>query len=243
MALHGRTVLVIGGSAGIGLAVAQAAAAQGARVHIAARDRGRLARAAEQIGAAGHHAADVTDDAARAALFDSVGPIDHLAVTSHLSSTRLGVHTAMDRMPLDGARKFMEHKFWSQYAAAQAALDHLSADGSIVLTSGVASRRPLAEHTVIAATNAAVEAMARQLCAEIAPRRINVVAPGLTDTRTYDHLSPESREAFFAKVRGLVPVARVATPADIARAYLFAMESDYLSGAVIDMDGGLLCAG
>ena len=184
--------------------------------------------------------ADALDSAAIAIALSSWAPIDHLVTTTSVSSSRLGVVKTMAEMPLDGARAFFEGKLWSQYTAAQAALPHLSPGGSITFTSGAASRKGLPNHTVIAANNAAIEAMAKQLAREIAPRRVNVISPGLTATRVYDHLPPEKRKAFFAHVTEQLPIPRPALPEEIAAAYIFAMTSSYLTGAVIDIDGGLL---
>jgi NAD(P)-dependent dehydrogenase (short-subunit alcohol dehydrogenase family) len=161
-------------------------------------------------------------------------------LTISVSATSLGVNSRLDAMPAEGALAYLEGKFWAQYRFTQAALPLLSPAGSITFTSGVASRKGLPGHTVIAATNGAIEAMARQLAREIAPRRVNVVAPGLTETGAYDHLSPQERQAFFDHVSRQLPLARVAQPCEIARAYLFAMTATYLTGSVIDIDGGLL---
>jgi NAD(P)-dependent dehydrogenase (short-subunit alcohol dehydrogenase family) len=150
------------------------------------------------------------------------------------------VQKSIAEMPAEGAHAFFEGKFWAQYQAAQAALAHLAPNGSITFTSGAASRKTLPGHTIIAANNAAIEAMAKQLAREIAPRRVNVVSPGLTDTRAYDHLSPETKREFFAQVIKQLPLPRVAQPDEVAAAYLFAMTARYLTGTVIDIDGGLL---
>jgi NAD(P)-dependent dehydrogenase (short-subunit alcohol dehydrogenase family) len=169
-----------------------------------------------------------------------MGRFDHLVTTTSISAASLGVQTPMKEMAGDAARAFFEGKFWAQYQAAQAGLANLSADGSVVFTSGVASRKVLPGHTIVAANNAAIEAMARQLAREIAPRRVNVISPGLTDTRAYDHLPSETRREFFAHVTRQLPVPRPARPDEIATAYLFAMTAAYLTGTVIDIDGGLL---
>ncbi|MCW5729683.1 MAG: SDR family oxidoreductase [Alphaproteobacteria bacterium] len=239
--LEGRRVVVVGGSAGIGHAVAQAARAAGAEIAIVGRDTGTLSRAVAALGGGTRgEAADARDPAAIATALARIGRFDHLVVTASASAARLGVAKPMAEMPKAAAESFFAGKFWAQYHAAQAALPLLSADGSITFTSGVASRKGLPNHTVLAASNAAVDAMARQLAREIAPVRVNVVSPGLTDTRAYDHLAEEEKKAFFAHVTGRLPIARAASAAEIAQGYIFAMTATYLTGAVLDLDGGLL---
>jgi len=100
----------------------------------------------------------------------------------------------------------------------------------------------MANHSTISAVNAAIEACARQLAKEQAPRRINVVAPGVTATTTYDAMKPELKEQFVQKIAALVPLKRIAAPEEIALAYVFAMQSGYVSGTVLDASGGQLVA-
>lgn len=241
MPLRGQRVVVIGGSAGIGRAVAELAAGVGAEVVLVGRDLAAARAAAETIGpAATARQLDVRQEATLPGFFRSVGPFHHLAITAHESSTRLGVNRPIADVAIDAAQAFFAGKFWSQYAAAKHALPHLPIDGSIVLTSGVASRKILPGHTVIAAVNAAVDACARQLAREVAPRRVNVVSPGLTTTRTYDHMPETERQSFFANIAGRLPVGRIGEPADVAAAYILAMTNRYMTGVVVDVDGGLL---
>lgn len=239
--IEGRRVVVVGGSAGIGKAVAAAALAAGARVAIVGRDGTSLARVAGSLGGeVGFATADARDPASIAAGLAQFGPIDHLVTTVSASASRLGVARPMTDMPAEAAESFLAGKFWAQYRTAQAAIPLLSRNGSITFTSGVASRRSLPNHTVIAASNAAIDAMARQLAREIAPIRVNVVSPGLTRTRAYDHLAEGERQEFFTHVTGRLPIARAAEPEEIAHGYIFAMSAAYLTGAVLDLDGGLL---
>jgi NAD(P)-dependent dehydrogenase (short-subunit alcohol dehydrogenase family) len=239
--LAGKTVAIVGGASGIGFAVATAADAAGARVVLMGRHPERLNEAAQKID---------TDtlvrvvDARRpdmlADVMAGLGQIDHLVTTTSVSATRLNVNQPIASVVPAAAQEFFAGKFWSQYWTAQAALPFLSRGGSIVFTSGAAARKSLPNHTVVAANNAAIEAMARQLAREAAPIRVNVVSPGLTATRAYDHLSPDDREQFFQHVTGRLPIPRVAQPDEIAQAYIFALTATYMTGMIIDMDGGLL---
>jgi NAD(P)-dependent dehydrogenase (short-subunit alcohol dehydrogenase family) len=241
-ALAGRRVLVLGGSSGIGRAVAAAALAQGAEVVIAGRTEATLAEAAAALGTVTAHRADARDPASLDALFTAAGPLHHLVVTTSESSSRHGVNRALPDIPLEAAQGFFEGKYWNQVRAAQRVLPHLAAGGAITLTSGVASRRTLPNHTIIGSVNAALEGFARQLAREIGPRRVNVVAPGLTRTRAYDPLPEEARAALFGRIAATLPLGRVGAPEEVAEAYIFAMRATWLTGTVIDIDGGHLVA-
>jgi len=238
--LDGQHVVVVGGASGIGLAVAKASARLGARLTLIGRTVERLREAAGEVAGAQVRVADARDAGALSKTIASLVPIDHLVTTTSQSSARLGVATTMAAMSEDAARAFFDGKFWAQYQCAKAALPHLADHGSIVFTSGVAVRRSLPGHTIIAANNAAIEAAARQLAKEIGPRRVNVVSPGLTSTGAYDHLGRDERAALLERITAGQPIPRPADPGEIADAFVFAMTSSYLTGAVIDIDGGFL---
>lgn len=237
VSLDGKKVLVVGGSAGIGLEVAKIALQLGGVVHIASRGKTVPTSILDGVS---YHECDAKSDASLRALFDEVGSVDHVAVTVHESAARLGIDTTADRMNLSAVIEYAEGKYLSQYRVIQAALPHLAMDGTITLTSGVASRAIMANHSAISGVNAAIEASARQLAKEQAPRRINVVAPGVTETTTYDAMLPELREQFIKQIAAVVPLRRLAMPEEIALSYIFAMQCGYLTGTVIDASGGQL---
>ena len=239
--LKGQRVVVVGGSSGMGLAVARAAAGEGARVVIAARNAERLERARKTIaGEITSRVLDVRDEAAVKTFFGELGELDHLVSTAHESSAGIGAMQPFPDLEVGAARRFMDGKFWSQVIAARYAAPRLSPHGSITLFSGVASRKAMPRHTAIASVNGAVEAFARALAHEIRPRRVNVVAPGLTQTPTYDSIPEKDRGAFFAARAAHLPVGRVGTPEDIAETVLYLMKSGYSTGTVVDIDGGHL---
>jgi NAD(P)-dependent dehydrogenase (short-subunit alcohol dehydrogenase family) len=238
--LEGQHVVVVGGASGIGLAVSKKCANEGAHLTLMGRTESRLCEAAAEIGGANCLVADAANEDALGAAFSAAGPFNHLVTTVSASSSKLGVTVDMADMPLDAAHEFFEGKFWGQYRSARAALRYISQNGSITFTSGVAVRRSLPGHTIVAANNAAIEACARQLARELAPIRVNTISPGLTHTRTYDHYTEAERKVFFERVTGNMPLGRPAEPDEIADAYLFALTADYLTGTVIDIDGGFL---
>jgi NAD(P)-dependent dehydrogenase (short-subunit alcohol dehydrogenase family) len=238
--LRGQDIVVIGGSSGMGLAIARAAAAAGGRVVIAARDEARLSRAAAEAGGdVKARCLDVTDESAVAAFFAASGPIDHLVVTANASSAVIGALDTLANMTMAAARAFLETKFWGPFVVAKHGQHRLTPHGSIVLFSGAAgARKPLPNHTAIGATNGAVEAFARQLAKEIAPRRVNVIAPGLVRTPAYDGLSEEVRDKMYADYAKTSLVGRVGRPEDIAQAAIYLMSNTYVTGQVHEIDGG-----
>lgn len=239
-ALQNQHVVVIGGSSGMGLATARAAAAAGARVTIAGRDAVRLERARGLVGpGTDARALDIVDEAQVAAFFADVDPFDHLVITAHASSVVTGAIAPLAEMTVAAARAFMETKFWGPLMAAKHGRPRLAPSGSIVFFSGAAgARKLLPNHTAIGATNGAVEAFARQLAKEIAPQRVNVIAAGLVRTPTYDGLPEAARERMYAHYAQQALVGRVGEPEDIARAAVYLMSNDYVTGQIHEIDGG-----
>lgn len=238
--LTDQHVVVIGGSSGMGLAIARAAVAAGARVIIAARDEAKLSRAAAEAGGgATPHRLDITDERAVAAFFESTGPIDHLVVTAHASSAVTGAIDTLANMTMAAARAFMETKFWGPFVVAKHGQHRLAPNGSMIFFSGAAgARKLLPNHTVIGATNGAIEALARQLAREIAPKRVNVIAAGLVRTPAYDGLSEEVRNGMYAGYAKTALVGRVGRPEDVAQAAIYLMSNGYVTGQVHEIDGG-----
>ncbi|MGA8261526.1 MAG: SDR family oxidoreductase, partial [Arenicellales bacterium] len=193
MTLDHQHVVIMGGSSGMGLATAEQALREGARVTIAGRSQERLdaavARLRErlpQADAAGR-AADFTDDAALNALFEATGPVDHLVLAaSHAAAW--GSFTDVSR---DALRTALEHKLLGYWATLQAALPVLRRDGSVTMLGGAASRTAIPGTAGLAAVNGAINQMAQTLARELAPLRINVVSPGTIDTPAYDGM-PEA---------------------------------------------------
>ena len=233
--MHGQRVLVVGASEGIGLAVAQAAAQAGASVTIAGRHQDKL-----DAAAAGSELAtlrlDADDEAEVGAYFAACEPWDHLVT---LTGGRWGA-MAVTQTPVETTQTAFAQKFWTQYRVAKHGAGKVKPGGSIILTSGQASRRHLPGLAWLSAINAALEALARGLAIELAPARVrvNVVCPGTVDTGILDRMAPEARQAFLAGVAGRLPVGYVAKATDLAAAYLYLMTSPYSNASVVDVDGG-----
>ncbi|SFX87385.1 NAD(P)-dependent dehydrogenase, short-chain alcohol dehydrogenase family [Pseudomonas sp. NFR02] len=227
--LSGKTIIVIGGSSGIGAAVAQAALARGAHVIVAGR---RLAPGSDS--GLRNEPVDVTDSASLKQLFETVGRFDHLVYTSG-PSVRAKPLIETD---LDEARDNFDVKLWGALRAIQHALPFLHEQGSITLTSGQLGRKLAAGQFIKTAINAATEALGKQLAKELAPRRVNVISPGVIDTPAYAGLGQEQRLAMFAKAGQGLPVGRVGQAEEVAAGYVLAMENGFMTGAVVDIDGG-----
>ncbi|WP_456026828.1 SDR family oxidoreductase [Pseudomonas capeferrum] len=227
--LSGKTVIVIGGSSGIGAAVAKAATARGAQVVLAGR---RLTSGVDN--GVRSEPVDVTDTASLQRLFEAVGRFDHLVYTSGPS---VRAKPLLDT-DLDEAQDNFNVKLWGSLRAIQQALPFLDEHGSITLTSGQLGRKLAPGQFIKTGINAATEALGKQLAKELAPRRVNVISPGVIDTPAYAGLAEEQRQAMFAKAGGALPVERVGQADEVAAGYVLAMENGFVTGAVIDIDGG-----
>ncbi|MBX9349913.1 SDR family oxidoreductase [Chromobacterium piscinae] len=225
--LRQKTVAVLGGTSGIGRAVAQAAADAGAQVYV-------LGRSVAQPGPWQSLRADVTDLHSLRNAFAGIGRIDHLILTA---GARVG-SPRLEDMTGDDLRQTFEVKLFGNLLAAQQALPYLAADASITFTSGLLSRKYGAGGLLKSTVNAALEAAARNLAKELAPRRVNAVSPGVVDTELWGEAGAEGRGAAMARIASGLPLGRVGRPQDLAQAYLFAMGNVFLTGAVLDVDGG-----
>ncbi len=238
--LNGKSIVILGGSAGIGLAVGKRAAGQGANVVIASHSADRVARAVAEVkavaGAASvtGHAVDLRSQPAVRALFEQLGPIDHMVYTA---GEPLLISPLSD-LDLAAARSFFELRYWGALSAIQAASPRLSRDGSIVLTSGAAGHRPFAGFAIGASICGAMEALARTLAVELAPIRVNIVTPGYVDTELWSNVPADAKAQMFRAAAAKLPVGRIGAPDDIAEHYLSFMRGRYVTGQVLVVDGG-----
>jgi NAD(P)-dependent dehydrogenase (short-subunit alcohol dehydrogenase family) len=234
--LEGATVVVIGGSSGIGLAVAQRAGAFGATVVIASRSLERLEAARGLIGAdTAVYELDVLNPGQVEETFASLGALDHV-VSSIPSHCPVG---ALESLDLSAARTALELKLFGNVHVARAAARCVVAGGSITLIAAISSRIGSSGMSLLGATNAAVESLARNLASELAPIRVNVISPGIVDTNYWAHLEPEQRQALLRDAANKLPAGSVATADDIATVATALMTSRHITGTVIDVDGGM----
>lgn len=233
--LENTTVVVIGGGAGMGLAIARHAAAAGASVVIAGRTLSRLQQAASARGPAVRaESIDTTSEDSVRDFFGKLGPIDHLAIPG--SAVRTGT---LKDAPLADGLTTMQSKFWGPYLCAKHA--QVKPTGSITLFSGILSRRPGKNDCVLRPVNAAVEALGRALSRDLAPVRVNTLSPGMTSgTDAYKDMPEAARQGMYDAIAARLPVGRVGTPDDIAQATLALMTNGFITGTTLDVDGGAL---
>jgi NAD(P)-dependent dehydrogenase (short-subunit alcohol dehydrogenase family) len=230
MTLAGARVVVVGGTSGMGLATARAAAAQGADVVAAGR---RPVEGRTPIDGVRHAQVDVTDEASVRALFDGLGSLDHLFVSSSP-----GAPGPLLEQDLAAARTFVDGKLLGSWACARYAAPLMPAGGSITFVTGCAVIRPPRHAAMATAAFAAVEALSRALALELGPLRVNTIRPGYTDSEMWSGLSDADRDAFRRRVADALPSGRMGTPDDIAHAAVFLMTSRQTTGAVLEVSGG-----
>jgi len=234
--LSNQKVVVIGGTSGIGLATAIAADELGAQVYAASRSEASIAKAQKKAPESiNFRVADTHDVAALDNIFEEAGSIQHLV------SAATGADRTMAPFMDQTADQFSEafNKFWGYTNVVRAGVPHLAEHGSLTLVSGTPARKCNPGMSSISCVGSAVEALGRALALELAPRRVNVVAPGLIDTAMFDWMG-ENKAANFAQMSKNIPLQRIGQPAELANAIIFCMTTSYVTGTTIDVDGGTL---
>lgn len=235
MSLQGQRIVVVGGTAGIGRAVAEAAAREGADVVVASRRRESVDAALKRLPeSAEGHVLDATDEEAVRGFFERIGGFDHLVYTA---GEALLLESLADS-DLGRARRFLDTRLWGAYTAVRHGAPVIRPGGSVVLTTGTAGRRPMPGTSVAASLCGAMESLTRALALEIAPIRVNIVSPGVVRTELWRELPRAEREGLFASSAASLPVGRVGEAEDVAEAYLYLMRNGYSTGATVVVDGG-----
>jgi NAD(P)-dependent dehydrogenase (short-subunit alcohol dehydrogenase family) len=232
--LAGQTVIVLGGSAGMGLETARRARAEGAEVILTGRDPGRLEQAAQEVGARHTAAFDVTDLAALGQFFAGLaGPFDHLLLTG--PGPYYAPLTELDR---DRAHADWDSHLWLPIAITQHAIGRVRAGGTLLFIGGTGGRRPGPGMSLISAITAAGPALVANLALEAAPIRVNLIAAGFVDTPLSASLLGDGLEQRREQLRATLPIGRVVGPADVAALAVHIMANTALTGATYDIDGG-----
>jgi NAD(P)-dependent dehydrogenase (short-subunit alcohol dehydrogenase family) len=232
--LLGQTVVVIGGSAGIGLETARRARAEGASVILAARNPDRLERAAAELGARSSAAFDATDWGALDRFFaDLPGLVDHVMVTGP------GPYYApLAELDRERACRAWENHVWLAVAVAQNAVGRVNPGGTLLFMGGTGGRSRGPGLSLIAAATAAMPALVANLAVEVAPVRVNLIAAGFVDTPLSAALLGDDLDRRRDQLRSTLPIGRVVGPADIAALAVHIMTNTALTGATYDIDGG-----
>jgi len=225
-------VVVIGGSSGIGLAVAKLFTARSAAVTIVGRDRRKLDEALQALApSATGEAADAGDRAELNALFTRTGTIDHLVLAAS-GGAGAGLFGQIEP---EGLRRGFEAKFWVHWSAAQSALQYMAPTGSITFITAASSRLANPGTSGLAAINGALERMVPTLARELAPLRVNAVSPGVIDTAWW----ADKPAGMFEEVSQKAPLGRAGHADEVADAVAFLIGNAFVTGVVLDVDGGL----
>ncbi|MCA9504839.1 MAG: SDR family oxidoreductase [Myxococcota bacterium] len=236
MEIRGRRAIVLGGSAGIGLATARQLLEAGAEVVVASRRAASRERAAQALGArATRRDVDVLDRTALEALFEEFAPFDILVCSATGGGRAMGPFLEMD---LDGFQGSFR-KLWGYTNAVRLGAPKMGPDGTIVLVSGYPARKALPGSSALCAVGSAVEGFARAIAPEIAPRRINVMSPGAIATELITE-DEAARDRILVEATRSNPIPRAGTADEAASAVLFLIRNDFVTGTTVDVDGGAL---
>jgi NAD(P)-dependent dehydrogenase (short-subunit alcohol dehydrogenase family) len=231
--LLGQTVLVIGGSSGIGLETARLARAQGADIILTARNPDRLQRAGLELGAS-IAAFDATDFGRLKRFFDALpAPIDHLLVTGPGP-----YYASLAEFDLDAARRDVDAHLLLPLQVAKDAASKVRPGGTLLFMGGVGGRSAAAGLALTAALTAALPALTKTLALEVAPVRVNLIAAGFVDTPLSASLLGDEIGERREQLHATLPIGRVVGPADIAALAVHLMTNTAVTGATFDIDGG-----
>ena len=233
--LTGKKVIILGGSAGIGLATAKAAAAEGAQIIIVSSNQQRIDKALAELpnGSQGF-AVDLGDEQQIQNFFNNTGKFDHLIYTAGDALTISNIEDTV----IDNAKQFFNLRYWGAFAAVKYAMPHINTGGSIVLTGGSAGARPGSGWSLGASVCAMMEGFTRAMAVELAPIRVNLVVPGIVKTDLWNNMPDADRDGMYAHFKETLPVKFVAEAADIAESYLYLMRQQYSTGQSVVVDGG-----
>ncbi|HSS68423.1 MAG TPA: SDR family oxidoreductase [Nocardioidaceae bacterium] len=231
--LNGQTVVVIGGSAGIGLETARLARANGAAVILTARNEARLEAAGRDVGASRTAAFDATDSTQMAAFLADLPPVDHILITAGSP-----YYAPLGEMDFAMARRHVADDLVIPLEIARGSVGKVRDGGSLVLMSGTGARTPGVGLTIPAAMTAAIPALAASLAVELAPIRVNVIAAGFVDTALSASILGDQLDARRAQLAATLPIRRVIGPDDVAALAVQLMVNTALTGATYDIDGG-----
>ncbi len=232
--LRGQTVVVLGGSAGIGLEVARRARSEGADVILTGRDPERLEHAAGEVGALRSVAFDAGDPASLERFFGGLGePVDHVMVTA--GRPHYGRLAEMDHEQL---RTALDEHLMLALEVARHAAGKVRPGGSLVFMGGTGGRRPALGSALMSTATVAMPALIANLALELAPVRVNLIAAGFVDTGLSAQLLGDQLDDRRAQLRATLPIGRVVGPADVAALAVHLMTNTALTGATYDIDGG-----
>lgn len=232
--LQDRTVVIFGGTSGIGLAAARQARASGADVFVVGLNAEGAERVAAENGFAGWRAADVTRPETIAAALADIPHVDHLVLLAGTFVAGKVLDAEVDYL-----KRAFDERIWAAVHTLRALGGRLARDGSVTFISGALADRPGAQGTaVLAAASAAMEALARGLALELAPVRVNTLSPGTTDTPLLVRTLGAHRDAYVAALTEKLPQRRLGTAEEAGAAVVFLMSNGFMTGETLHVDGG-----
>ena len=233
--LKDKSVLIIGGSQGMGFEIARMSLELGAKVSIASRSLEKLTRAQTELnGQVSVQALDASKEKEVKTLFEKMDTIDHLVLTASG-----GAGGPLQELDMNAARALFDSKLWLQVYATKYAVPKMSKNSSIIMFSGIVSRKSMPGQMPYTGVAGAIESLGRMLALELAPIRVNVITPGFVKTPAWNQFMPEeAQEAFFDDVAQTLPLKRVGEATDVAKGALFFMDNPFVTGTVLDIDGG-----
>jgi len=233
--LAGNQVMILGGSSGLGLATAKAAASAGASVIIVSGNQQNIDKALKELPAGSKgYAIDLRNEENIKAFFAQSGEFDHLVYTAGENLRLIPIND----MDINNAKEFFTLRFWSALAAIKYGAPKIRKGGSIGLTSGIASQRPGAGWSLGASICGAMEAFGRAMAVELAPIRVNVVMPGVIKTNLWNSMSEADRNNLYNGVGNSLLVKRVGEAEEIAQTFIFLMKNQFTTGQSFIIDGG-----
>ena len=237
--LHGKRILIVGGSSGIGLAAAALLLEAGAKVIIAGRSQAKLDSARKRFAAYSDlleaYTLDMMDETQVIQFFEQrIKQFDHLVISA--SETSL---VDFKNSEMSTVQELFASKFFGPYQIVKHAAPWLSHTGSVTLFSGAAAFKPSKETVVLGSVNSAVTFLGQALAIELAPVRVNVVSPGMIDTPAHGNMDATIRDQVFQHVASGLPVQRIGTAEEVAHSVLYLIQNEYTTGSVLHVDGGL----
>ncbi|WP_288376195.1 SDR family oxidoreductase [uncultured Chryseobacterium sp.] len=233
--LENKKVIILGGSSGLGLATAQAAAADGAEVIIVSSNQQRIDRALATLPENSRgFAVSLDKEENIKTFFSTIGKFDHLVYTAGENISM----SMVDDTDIENGKDFFTIRFWGAFAAIKYGRPHINEGGSINLMSGNFGQRPAAGYSLGATICGAMDALTKAMAVELAPVRVNNIAAGIIDTNLWGNLSREDKENFFSHLENTLLLQRVGQPMDVADAFVFLMKQEYMTGQSLVIDGG-----
>lgn len=235
--LKGKRIVILGGTSGIGLATASAAAQEGADIIVVSHNQNRVNQALAILPQDTQgFAIDLTNEHQISELFKTIGLFDHLVFTAG-DALQFSELMTLD---MNQAKQSFDLRFWGAVMAVKYGAPLIRQGGSVILTTGALGRKPRKGSMIISSMAGAIEGLARALSVSLAPIRVNAVCPGTIRTGLLKNLTENEREAFFQEVGNKLLIGRVGETDEAAEAYLYLMKGGFTTGQVLVVDGGSL---